>query len=302
MNEFDAAVRALSDTLIYEILNALGLPKTPTLHRLFRPLFGRAVDRLSAIGLTADRMIASHGFPAAAAWMVSHWVRAVETHGSEMIPAEGPLLVIANHPGAYDILVLPSQVGRRDLHIIASDIPFLKNLSNASQHLIYLTQQVQDRMAAAREGIRRLQSEAALLLFGSGLIDPDPAVYPHAARRIEAWSPSIDLFLRQVPQAQVLIAIISGVITSRWARHPLTRLRRVDWHRQRLAEFGQILQQLFQPGCFYVTPRLSFAPPVGVETLRREAGGGRLLSAIIERGKAALADHVRAFGGQAEEK
>jgi hypothetical protein len=299
MNELNAAIRALSNTLIYEILNAVGLPKTPTLNRLFRPLFGRAVDRLAAIGVAADRMIASHGFPAAAAWMASHWVGAVETRGRETIPPEGPLLVISNHPGAYDILAVPACLGRQDIHIISSDIPFLKNLPNASQHLIFLTQKLHDRMAAAREGIRCLQSGAALLLFGTGLIDPDPAVYPGAERRIEGWSSSIDLFLRQVPQAQVLISIISGVITPHWAHHPLTRLRRVDWHRQRLAEFGQILQQLFQPGRLYVNPRLSFTPPASVEMLRQEAKGDRLLSVIIERGKAALTDHLRAFGGQA---
>ncbi len=297
MNEFESEIRSLSDSLIYEILNALGLPKTPKLHRLFRPLFARAVDRLSAICVTADHMIATHGFPAAAAWTVSHWVRAVETRGEETIPAEGPLLMVANHPGAYDILVLPSRLGRRDVHIISSDIPFLRSLPNASRHLIFLSQRLQDRMAAAREAIRRLQSGAALLLFGSGLIDPDPAVYPHAERRIEAWSPSIDLFLRQVPQAQVLLAVISGVIAPEWARHPLTCLRRIDWHRQRLAEFGQILQQLFQPGKLYLQPRLSFAPPVSVETLRKESAGERLLPAVIARGKALLAEHIKTFGG-----
>ncbi|MEZ0396126.1 MAG: 1-acyl-sn-glycerol-3-phosphate acyltransferase [Anaerolineales bacterium] len=299
MNELESAIRTLGDSLIYEILNALGLPKTPRLHRLFRPLFGQAVDRLSAIGVAADRMIATRGFPAAAAWMASHWVRAVDTRGSETIPAEGPLLMVANHPGAYDILVLPSRLGRRDVHILSSDIPFLKSLPNASQHLIFLSQQIQERMAAAREAIRRLQSGAALLLFGSGLIDPDPAVYPNAEQRIEAWSPSIDLFLRQVPQAQVLLAIISGVIAPEWARHPLTRLRRLDWHRQRLAEFGQIIQQLFRPGQLYLQPRLSFAPPVSVETLRRESGGEGVLPAVIARGKALLAEHLKIFGGYA---
>ena len=39
--------------------------------------------------------------------------------------------------------------------------------------------------------------------------------------------------------------------------------------------------------------------PYSVEMLRQETKGDRLLSVIIERGKAALADHLRAFGGQA---
>ncbi len=57
-------------------------------------------------------------------------------------------------------------------------------------------------MAAARSGIRHLQNGGALLLFGTGLIDPDPAVYPGAEKEIENWSPSIDLFLRHVPECE----------------------------------------------------------------------------------------------------
>ncbi|MBN2387965.1 MAG: 1-acyl-sn-glycerol-3-phosphate acyltransferase [Anaerolineales bacterium] len=295
----DAAVQALSDTLIYEILNAIGLPKTRWLHHLFRPLFGQATDRLSAIGLTADRMIASDGFPSAAGWMASHWVRDVLSRGTEMIPPNGPLLVIANHVGAYDFLVIPSQLKRQDLAIIASDIPFLRHLPNASRHLIYLTGRTQDRMTAARAGIRHLRSGGTLLLFGSGLIDPDPAVYPGAAAQIASWSSSIDLFLRQVPQTRLLATIASGILTPGWAHHPITRLRKIDWQRRRLAEFGQVLQQLFQPGRLYAYPRVSFAPPVSVPELRRETDGKHLLPAVIARGRALLVEHVQAFGGYA---
>lgn len=293
----DAEIQSLANTLIYEIVNAVGLKKTRTAFRTFSLFFQKAARRLARIGVTADHMIATDGFPAASGWMASHWVRDVAARGQDTIPAEGPLLVVSNHCGAYDFLVIPSQLGRRDLKIISSDIRFLKNLPNACDHLIFLSDDPRDRMTAARDGIRHLQTGGSLLLFGTGLIDPDPAVFAGAENAIGNWSPSIDLFLRQVPQANVLVTIASGIVSEKWANSPLTRLRKIDWQRRRLAEFGQVLSQLFHPGKLYVSPRVSFAPPVNVETLQRESGSERVLPAVIARGKVLLAEHCKTFGG-----
>jgi 1-acyl-sn-glycerol-3-phosphate acyltransferase len=68
--------------------------------------------------------------------MASHWVRDVATRGTGTVPLAGPLLVVSNHIGAYDVLVVPSRINRQDIRIIASDSPFFKNLPNASQHMI----------------------------------------------------------------------------------------------------------------------------------------------------------------------
>jgi len=288
----DAEIQALSDTLIYEIVNAVGLPKRKFLFRIFNRLFHTPTERLARIGVTADRMIATDGFPAAASWMMGHWVKEVTCRGAETVPPVGPLLVISNHVGAYDFLVIPSQLNRRDIKIISSDIPFLKRLQNACNHLIFLSDRLPDRMAAARLGIRHLQEGGALLLFGTGIIDPDPAVYPGAEKEIENWSSSIDLFLRQTPATNLLVTIASSIISPKWAYHPITRLRRIEWQRHRLAEFGQVIQQLFFPGRLYVTPQVSFAPPVMADTLRQESASDRLLPAAIARGKSLLAEHL----------
>lgn len=288
----DAEIRILSDALILEIVNAIGLPKTEQMGQLFRPIFHKPADRLATIGATADRMIATQGFSAAATWMLTNWCSRVTTHRTDTIPPTGPLLVISNHAGSYDTFVIASQLGREDMKLISSDVPFLKNLPNATAHTIFLSENTQDRMTAARIGMRHLKEGGALLLYGTGLIDPDPEVYPDSEAWIEKWLPSIDLFLRIAPDVKVVLSIVSGVVARRWAHHPVTRIMRIDWQQRRLAEFSQVIQQLLFPGRLYLQPHISFSPPISVDELRHESQGDRLLPAVIARGKNLLADHI----------
>jgi hypothetical protein len=296
----DAEIRTLSDALVLEVVTAIGLPRTERMVRLFRPVFHKPADRLAAIGVTADRMIASDGFPAAASWMLTNWCSRVTARGADSVPPVGPLLVISNHAGSYDTFVIASELGREDLKLISSDVPFLKHLPNASAHIIFLSEKTQDRMTAARAGMRHLQEGGALLLYGTGLIDPDPEVYPDPEAWIDKWLPSIDLFLRVVPEAKVVISFISGVVAKRWAHHPITRIMHVEWQQRRLAEFSQVIQQLLSPGRLYLQPHISFSPPVSVEDLHRESLGDRLLPAVIARGKTMLAEHLTWVGVKAQ--
>ena len=288
----DADIRKLRNAVIGEIFLALGFSKTGTAYRTFGWIFRKAADRLFTICVTADRMIATDGFPKAATWMLTNWCSRVTGHGAETVPAKGPLLVISNHAGSYDTFVITSQLGREDLKLISSDVPFLKNLPNANSHLIFLSDKTQERMTAARAGMRTLKEGGALLLYGTGLIDPDPAVYPDAEAWIDKWLPSIDLFLRTAPDTKVVLSIVSGVVAERWAHHPITWLKRIDWQKRRLAEFCQVLQQLFFPGSLTLQPYISFTPPVAAEELLRETSSERVLPVVIARGKALLAEHV----------
>jgi hypothetical protein len=287
----EADIRLLGDALVVEIFNALGFAKTGGARRTFGWIFRKPTNRLASLSVTADRMIAREGFSKAAAWMLTHWCRTVMARGTQTIPPRGPLLVVSNHAGSYDSFVIASQLGREDLKLISSDIPFLRNLPNASAHLIFLSDRTHDRMIAARAGIRHLQAGGSLLLYGTGLIDPDLEVYPDAERHLAGWSASIDLFLRAVPQANVLVTFVSGVVSKRWAYHPVTWLKRIDWQKRRLAEFGQVIEQLFFPGSFYLSPHVSFALPASVEDLQTESTGDRLLPAVIARGQRLLAEH-----------
>jgi hypothetical protein len=288
----DTDVRTLSNLIIGEIFNALGFKKFGIAFRSFNWIFRKPADRLAGLCLEADHIIAAEGISKSAGWLLPNWCKPVISRGTESIPRSGPLIVLSNHAGTYDSFVITSEVGRDDIKIITSDVPFLKNFPEASKHTIFLSDNIRDRTISARVGIRHLREGGSLLLYGTGLIDPDPAVYNGSEAWIEKWLPSIDLFLRIVPETSVVFSIVSGVVSERWAHHPITWLKKVDWQKRRLAEFGQVIQQLYFPGTLFLNPRISFSNPNHREQLLKESVDGRVISAAINQGKALLNDHL----------
>ncbi|HTX90206.1 MAG TPA: 1-acyl-sn-glycerol-3-phosphate acyltransferase [Anaerolineales bacterium] len=290
----DTETEKLSRALVVEITGAVGLRNSKLAQRLFWPLFRPVTDRLARIGMTFDRDETRVGYSAAMENALQIFIRKVTARGKENIPASGPLLVLSNHPGTYDSLIISSELRRDDLCIISGNIPFLKSLPQAYKHFFFISLEDQNvRTVAARQAIRHLKAGGAVLLYGFGHIDPDPAVYDDAPSIIEKWSPSIELFLKVVPETRVLVTITSHVVSPNWRNSLLYHLRRDPVDRRRLVEFGQVMTQLLFPGTFRQSPQISFAPPVTAVELRRESGSERVLPAIIARGKALLEDHCR---------
>ena len=292
----EIGVEPLSDSLVGEIFKALGLSENGWARRQFGPIFRKATDRLSQIGVTFDRLCASEGFAEAAEWALTNWCKGIRARGVGTVPDSRPLLVVSNHPGTYDALVIASRLKREDLRIISGDIPFLKLLPNASSHFVFLNDETPTRMQAAREGIRHLEKGGTVLIYGSGQIDPDPAISDEAQGHVDRWSRSIELFLRHVPETRLLLSVVSHAISPRWAGSPLAWLRRMPLDKRRLVEFGQVIQQLLFPGSLYLSPRLTLGPPIEAEELRAEAGDTHWLPTIIAREKALMSDHLASFG------
>jgi len=124
----DTDIVTLTKLLIAELVGAVGLPRTEPFLRLFWFLFRRPMSRLSTLGLTFDRLVAEAGFPNASEWALTHWCSHITARGTQDIPAEGPLLIVSNHPGTYDALIIFSKVDRQDIRWISTEIPFLDNL------------------------------------------------------------------------------------------------------------------------------------------------------------------------------
>ncbi len=266
-----AQVDELTRAISLEILVAAGLPRSGPLQTLLRPLVWPPAHRFASLASEFDRRVATAGLTDAVRWALSLFVQGTQAHGTEYIPSSGPLIVASNHPGTYDGLVIASCLARDDLKVIASDVPFLRNMHASSPHLIYTTLDSHARMAAAREAMRHLRAGGALLLYPSAQVDPDPAFLPGAQQELQKWSSSLPLFIRQAPETQVLVTIVSGVLAPSCYNHPLTRLRSEQRLKQFLAEFLQIGQQIMFGRRFGLEPVVRFAPPLSAADL----GGGR---------------------------
>ncbi len=240
-----ADVALLTRLIDNEVIQAMGLSVDGWLGRRLHPILEHATRRFSEIFVECDRIIARRGLAEGARWLLSNLVRGYAACGTENIPAEGPLIIASNHPGTVDSITILAAAQRPDMKIIAGVIPFLQNLPNVSEHLIFTPyDDPQARMVVLRKAIQHLRLGGALLLFAQAGIDPDPSFMPGAEEGLAHWSRSLEIFLRCVPQTQVNACIIRNVIDPRYMRHPITWLKRARPDRQRLAMMIQIIQQM----------------------------------------------------------
>jgi len=287
----------ISDTLIDEIVGAVGLPKTQRTHAIFSHLFGHISDRLGVIGEKFDRISVEEGFPAASRYALTHFCHPTQVHGAENIPEKGPLMVISNHPGTYDSLVLFASLERHNIRCVTSVIPPLDALPNARQYFLFTpSEDVRERMLVLRRAINHLKDGGALVYFPAGHREPDPAVYSGGAESLKQWMDVFGAFFKYVEGLRMLPVIVSGVISEKWAKHPIAWIRKKQIDKQRLAEFGQVMSQLIKPGKLMITPRISFGPSFSLTDLQEDVGSGGVFNAAIKRVKDLFRESSANFG------
>jgi hypothetical protein len=250
-----ARVDTLTRVCADQLLEAFGLSSgVRTLDLLARI----PAERLARQVATYDEVVGDWGLGAGGAWALERMARAVEVEGSERVPAEGPVLLAANHPGLADSLALFASIARRDLRVVAADKPFLDALPNTSRYLIPVSEESSGRLGAVRTAARHLKHGGALLTFPGGRIEPDPAVLPGAEAALGLWSESLDLFARLVPELTVVPVVVSGVLSPIALRNPLIFVRR----RRRDREWLAATLQMLTPALRNVTTRVAFGEPV----------------------------------------
>lgn len=254
--------QTLTEINLEDVLEAIGVTRSGLLGRGLRKLLRPSARKFARQILTFDRRVAEIGLHHAASQFITTYVEEVRVVGDGRVPAQGPLLVLANHPGLSDALALFTALPREDLRILAAERPFLEALPAIRSYLISVPTSEAARMPVLRQAIQHLRAGGALLNFPAGRIEPDPAVLPGAREAVGAWSESIGLFVRSVPQAVVMPIIVSGVLARAALHHPLTRLRRTPRERERLAATLWILYQLHRPGRWPVRVIVHFLPPL----------------------------------------
>jgi hypothetical protein len=218
-----------------EIVSALKLSRAPAAARaLVRAAFVAVSVPLGRTLARFDARIASAGPSGAAAAALDDFGAKWKPSG-ERPPARGALVVVANHPGAYDALALLAAVGRDDVAIVAADRPFLRAMPGLMRHLILVpdspgapeTATAMARMRGLRDAIAHLKRGGVLLHFAAGCIEPDPAFpVPPGAQRLAPWRPGTGRLVRAASGAggAVVAALVEGVHSRRAKELPLVRL------------------------------------------------------------------------------
>ena len=166
-------------------------------------------------------------------------------------------------------------------------------LPNTSKHLIYMDPHADTNVSTVRTSIRHLESGGAILIFPRGRVEPDPAVMPGAQESVRAWSPSVELFLRRVPQTQILVTIVSGVLSPVFLRNPLIKLWKGLGDPQTIAEVTQALTQMLFSKLVQLMPKISFGIPQTVDELLRNSE--TLYQSIITEASQLLNTHIQHF-------
>lgn len=279
-----------------EIFGAIGMRKNGRMRKLFGWLFYLPTSRFARMFAKADAATGEGGLRAGCKVVLDHLSVRVKAIGVENLQVDGPLMILSNHPGAYDSIGIGSQVPRKDFRIVAGEIPLYFALPSVSPLLIYapVASDTNGRMLTLRNAIEHLKNGGSLLHFGAGTIEPDPAVQPGAVEWLSRWSPSVEIMLRKAPETRVVLSVASGVLLKRFFQHPLTLIRKHPVAKRRLAEFMQVINQLVFPRLIKAEMHLRFAPPVSVTELTRQADGGRLMPVLIQHVRRLMTEQARA--------
>ncbi len=286
------------DQLIDNLIVTSGLFKQHWMQSMLRLMFGPAFNRFAEVISGLDESVARFGFPEASRQLLPKFIRNAEIVGQEHIPHDGPVLIISNHPGIMDGLLIASRLQRSDLKIVATEYPFHQALSKLKDNFIFTTNKWNDRVSAIRQSVRQLQDGGALLIFPRGILEPDPAVMAGAETTISEWSPSVELFLRKVPEARLVITIVSGLIAPSSLRNPIVRLGRNPTERQTVAEIFQMIRHIYMPRSLRLSPKLTFDAPRSALELFEQFGKRGVMQEIVQSTQQLLNTHLQSFSPQ----
>jgi len=213
--------------------------RVAAMRRLLRP----AAHLIAKRFVEYDRALGDWGAVEGARWIVSRATGGMQVAGANQVPATGPTLVVANHPGLADAVALLASMRRKDVWIVTADYPFLRALVRAQQRFLF----VNDHCAALRHIVRRLRAGDAVLLFPAGGLEPDPANAPADARAsLGSWSRSVEIIARLVPGLSIVPALVSGAVSQRAFAHPVAVRRKTVREQQRVATLLQLAFRSYQ--------------------------------------------------------
>lgn len=295
----ETKLEQVSFAIVSEIMGVLMLRDKHWARSVVGTIFQIPVQRMAERLILLDENVAAHGWSAAMGLFLRNFVADYQVKGVENVPSNGPLLVICNHPGSYDMPILSTVMGRDDLKVIASDISIVHLLPSVREHFIFMFRDAHQSMITVRSALRHLKDGGSLLIFPRGEVEPDQIVSPGALPDFEHWSLSPELFLRKVPQTRVLAVFAKGMLSPRWINHPIVRAWRRPARRQKVAEVLQVAQQLTGEKKFSLTPSLVFSSLLTVADLGSlSVPEGQLLMHMIQQVRSLIEASGKGLAGR----
>lgn len=299
-----ARVADLAQIVSREVLGGMGLRPPGLPYRLARVLAQSGVMRMARLLAQADAEAGRRGLHAAGEVMLERLATSCTAQGAESIPAEGPVLITANHPGGLELLALLAQIRRPDVHVLSNPQPFLQAMPHVSPAMLYLSADSAGYFAGIRQVVSHLQAGQAVIVFPAGQMEPDPGVTPGAVEFLERWSASTGVYLHKVPETRLVPAALTGIVSPRAVQSLFARGRMPPKARQRTAAFLQLLVQLMARDRWPIHIRLVFGAPVGARELSAEldpkvlTAGARARTAELLEGLGALPSVGVPFTGE----
>jgi 1-acyl-sn-glycerol-3-phosphate acyltransferase len=273
-------IEALTRINLDDMLDNFGLRQARHGRALIERVLSPPAQRLARQVADFDRRVGEAGLQAGSGELVRRYVNRVDVVGAEHIPLTGGVLFAANHPGMADNIACFASIPRADLHIMSTERPFVRALTHVAQHIFFVSDQANERLAVVRQVARFLQNGGAVIINPAGGIEPDPAVMPGAIESLDRWSESLGLFVRLAPGAAVVPMLVSGVIHRGSLHNPLTRLRRAQKDRERVAATLQAFWLTTGLIKHQLNVRIEFGAPLHAADLIALGGAAAITHAI----------------------
>lgn len=213
--------------------------------------------------------------------MLHHFVTRLEIRGWAT-PTEGPLPVVANHPGGTDPFVMATAIERRDLHILSQNHAIFEALPSIKKYLIITAEDRSDGHIAIRKMLTLLKGGGSILVYPGGELEPDPALFPGSSNLLRDWSRSISLVISRLPDAIFQPAILRGTISQQAWKSRLASMARSATTRLQIAMILQVAVQQLKHDAYPVKTTLIKGKPMQARELDVNLNPDSIHGALME--------------------
>jgi len=262
-------LRRLEAVCLRDMADLAGLDGRRRGRLALRLALGGRVRRFARDVARFDHVVGDRGVARGARGLVGRYGGLVRAIGADGVPASGPLLLVANHPGLTDALAVYATTPRHDLLALARPQPLLTLLPEMGRHLLVVPDAGPERGRAVRALLRHLRDGGATLLFPAGHLEPEPTLLTNGTDPLGRWSISLGTLVRLTARhgipLQIVPTAISGALarTTRRRFGPLIRRRSTPRGRDDLTA----LLQLAFPRLGPTTVLVRYGEPLDAATL-----------------------------------